>query len=198
MIKKERRFVMKIKSLSLVNIHIFIALLTLLCPSVFADELICEGPTFSDKDILEIVERERATRKVVPAKFKEEVEIKIHRKRCHYVYVEFPKKKTVGRNRVIVLSRYGYIVDAYSGRSNSTFLNCPDVSYSAEDLQNFVNKQRKQYKDLPDAPKEYAIKMSKMRCMFVYYETPIPEQSNNYQSFTLDYYGDVYEFYQSK
>jgi hypothetical protein len=189
---------MKFKMLCLIRSGVIVVLCGLFGSLAIAEELNCDGPELSDEDIITIVKRERATRKVIPPAFQEAVEIRVHKKRCHYVYVEYPKKKTVGRNRVIVVSRYGYIVDAYSGRSGNTFLDCPDVNYSVEDLQNFVNRQRKQYTDLPARPKEYTTKMIKMRCMFVYYETPTPEKSNVYQSFTLDYYGDIYDFYLSK
>ena len=189
---------MKFNVLPLVRNGVLLFICGLFAQSVSAEDLICKGPTFTDEDIIAIVNRERATRKLVPPAFKEAVEIQIHRKRCHYVYLEYPKQKTVGRNRVITLSRYGYIIDAFSGRSGNTFLDCPDVNYSVEDLQNLVNRQRKQFKDLPARPKEYAVKMIKMRCMFVYYETPTPEKPNVYQSFTLDYYGDIYDFYLSE
>ncbi|MFT4939231.1 MAG: hypothetical protein ACI88A_002267 [Paraglaciecola sp.] len=189
---------MKFRMLYLIRYGFFVVLFGLFGSSVFAEELNCDGPELSDEDIITIVKRERATRKVIPPAFQEAVEKTVHKQRCHYVYVEYPKKRTVGRNRVIVISRYGHIVDAYSGRSGNTFLDCPDVNYSVEDLQNFVNRQRKQYKDLPPRPKEYAIKMIKMRCMFVYYETPTPAKPNVYQTFTLDYYGDIYDFYLSK
>lgn len=167
-------------------------------PLSLASDLICEGPRLTNDDVIEIVKRERASRKVIPPAFNEKVEIKIMEKRCHYVYVEYPASKTVGRNRVLVISRYGNIVDALSGRSANTFLDCPDIDYSLDDLERLVNKQRRQYDDLPVRPKNASTKMSKMRCMYVYYEMSDPEKSGDYQTFTLDYYGDIYEFYRSK
>lgn len=162
-----------------------------------ASGMVCDGPEFTDENIIEIVKRERAVRKNLRAKF-ENPTVTVNRKRCHYVYIEYPHEKTVGKNHIFVINQFGAIVDVKSGRTSRALMKCPEVEYSLEDLTGLVKVQRSKYKDLPAEPDEYETKFIKMRCLYVYYETPLPKVNNKYQTLTLDYYGDVYETYESK
>ena len=82
--------------------------------------------------------------------------------------------------------------------ANAKSLKCPDKTLSIEQLAAIVAKERKVRTDLPPPPDQYKTKMIRMRCLYIYYEVPLPENSNVYQNFTIDPYGEIIEFYVNK
>lgn len=162
-----------------------------------AGDLKCDVPEFSEQNILEIVRRERFIQKELPPEI-ENATKEVRRKRCHYVYVEYPNDRAVGKNRVFVINQYGAIVDATSGRTDKTHMVCPSVDFNKEILAQRLIEQRLRYTDVPAAPTNYKTKLTNLRCMFIYYEIQIPEADGKYQTFTFDFYGDLYEFYKSE
>lgn len=161
---------------------------------LWAQEMVCDGPGFSNEDLKQHMMRERSVRKDLLPPF-DNYTVDFNHKRCHYVYIEYPTEGRAGRNRVFVISRFGDIVDAISGRSSETSMSCPDVDYSEAQLTALLNQQREKYSDLPAAPDGVIVRAHKMRCMFVYEERLPPDGRNIYQVFYMDFYGDVYEFH---
>jgi hypothetical protein len=96
-------------------------------------------------------------------------------------------------------------------RSTSRAIDCPKRVLTDDEVGEFVEAARQTDKegpqgpdaysvedrDLPPAPKKFKTKVRRMRCMYVYYEEVLSEEVPTYQTFTVDPYGDVYEFYQN-
>jgi len=78
-------------------------------------ETTCIAPELSDKQIEEIISKERQARTDLPNHFKE-YKITVHRQGCHYKYIEFGLPEKPGYNLIFTLNQYGVIVDVLRGR----------------------------------------------------------------------------------
>ncbi|HFE38462.1 MAG TPA: hypothetical protein ENK06_08620 [Gammaproteobacteria bacterium] len=76
---------------------------------------VCTAPVFNEKQIAEIIARERSVRDDLPEPY-QEYEVSMRRKGCHYVYIENLLPMRPGRNIIFTLNQYGVIVDVMRGR----------------------------------------------------------------------------------
>ncbi|TAK60987.1 hypothetical protein [Methylobacter sp.] len=77
-------------------------------------------------------------------------------------------------------------------------LKCPDKVYSESELINIVEEARKSRTDLPGKYLKYETSVIKLRCLYILYERPIPATEDVYQTFTIDPYGELMDFYVNK
>lgn len=99
-----------------VNVRLVMMALVLLgISSISIAGPVCTAPTFSDKQIEEIIQRERSVRTDLPDAF-DKYRSTLHRQGCHYVYIEYALPERPGKNLMFKLNQYGVIVDVVHGR----------------------------------------------------------------------------------
>ena len=74
----------------------------------------CKVRDFTERNIAEIIARERSLRVDLPPPFEEQT-VKQFRDGCYYIYQEWKKPNTPGMNNIFVLDQYGVIVDVTDG-----------------------------------------------------------------------------------
>lgn len=157
-------------------------------------ELICDGPKLTREQVKSIIKRERFVRADLPKALKEFTD-QFGRQRCHYTYMEIPKKAALHKENTFILDQYGVIVDAVTGRASPhASVECPKRKLTNKEVIDFVNAERARSNDLPAAPKKLKTRVTPKRCMYVYYEFAETGDKNKraYLSFTVDQYGGVY------
>jgi hypothetical protein len=151
----------------------------------------CVAPALSDRDIKDIVARERAAGRRLPTPFPE-YRSTIHKQGCHYVYLEHAIPEAPDRSNVFTLNQHGVIVDAQPGH-----MDCPSRLFTDVELAAIVSKERARRGDLPPVLPNFTTRVSRLRCLYLYYENPIPFHPAKYQVFIIDPLGELLETFVS-
>ena len=167
------------------------ALSALMLPAMCAAQPTCVAPTLSDQQVKDIVNGERKTRKDLPSAFAES-RTTVRRLGCHYLLTERGIPEGPERANFFTLNQYGVIVDAEPGS-----LQCPEKVFSESELADIVKKERDRRPDIP-RPLGGSTRVSRERCMYLYYEYAVPERRGDYLVFTIDPLGELFEFSRSK
>lgn len=78
---------------------------------------------------------------------------------------------------------------------SSQELKCPDKVFSDSELINIVENARKTRSDLPVKLQNYSTKITRLRCLYIITERTTQADTNLYQTFTIDPYGELMDFY---
>jgi hypothetical protein len=164
----------------------------------------CVAPDLSDRQVLEIVSKERAARKDLPAAFHKSIS-KVTRQGCYYSVMESKLSESPGEDDMvvldadnsIVLNQYGVIVDASAGngfvlRNTRKGNGCRERVLREAELTEIVRKEREIRKDLPPRLPNSRIRVDRSRCLYFYYEHEGPLTiGKKYQLFVIDPLGGV-------
>lgn len=151
----------------------------------------CVAPALSEQKVKELIDKERATRKDLPAPFPEYRWV-VRRQGCHYVYIEYGLPETPDYNNIFRLNQHGVLVDAPGNPK------CPDKVLTEAELAEAVKKERAKRKNLPAPFPNSKPRVSRLRCMYLYFEYAQPEVKGKYHAFTIDPFGEVVEFSRGK
>lgn len=77
-------------------------------------QMTCDAPVLSNEQVKAIIDKERSTRKDLPAAFPEYRWL-VRRDGCGYVYIEYGLPATPDYNHIIRLNQDGIIIDARTG-----------------------------------------------------------------------------------
>jgi len=152
----------------------------------------CIAPALSHQQVTDIIGNERAARTDLPAPFAE-FESKLRRQGCHYSYIEYGIPEAFHTEHIFILNQHGVIVDLRSG-AETVDLECPDEVLAESALAEIVNSERGKRDDLPAPYSEAYVRVSRSRCMYRYFEYALPKQRGRYQVFTIDPFGELYDF----
>jgi hypothetical protein len=158
----------------------------------------CVAPPISNQEVKNLIDRERNSRTDLPAPFPD-FRWTVHRDGCYYVYIEYGIPERLHYDRIFKLNQYGVIVDIPDSglSSNSNPLKCPAKVFTERQLAEIVRKQRATRKDLPAAPTRFRTQIDRLRCLYLYFEFPLPESKGGYTVFTIDPYGELMEAYRT-
>jgi len=145
----------------------------------------CEQPPLTDQQIIDLVARERATRKDLPPP-PSQAQTSIRRQGCYYVYIEQPVPAMPEGNVIFKINQRGMISDVQPGSPT-----CPEKVFTAAELQEIVNRARTKRPDLPPPFPASRTRVERLRCLYQYFEYSLPEKRGNYQVFTIDPFGEV-------
>jgi len=81
--------------------------------------------------------------------------------------------------------------------SHGESFKCPDKTFTENELSEIVKRERTVRKDLPQPFEKFKTKVIRLRCLYVFYEIPLPEGQEAYQTFTIDPYGEIMETYKN-
>ncbi|WGS86473.1 hypothetical protein [Methylomonas sp. UP202] len=73
-------------------------------------------------------------------------------------------------------------------------IDCPEKVFTEQELTVVVKQLRESRSDLPQAFKRPLVRVSRLRCLYLYFEYNDSDFSNNYNVFTFDPYGELVEF----
>ena len=152
----------------------------------------CVAPALSDQQVNDIIGKERAARTDLPTPFAE-FESKLSRQGCHYSYIEYGIPAAFHTEHIFILNQHGVIVDVQSGAETDD-LECPDKVLAKSALAEIVNSERGKRDDLPAPYPEAYVRVSRSRCMYRYFEHALPEERGKYQVFTIDPFGELFDF----
>ncbi len=152
----------------------------------------CVAPDLTDQQVKDIIEKERVARTDLPAAFAE-YESKLRRQGCHYSYIEYGKPEAFHYEHFFLLNQHGVIVDVQTG-VESIDLECPDKVLSESELAEIVNSERSKRDDLPPPYPKARVRVTRSRCMYRYFEHALPEERGKYQVFTIDPFGELFDF----
>jgi hypothetical protein len=170
-------------------------ILLVLCFFIFFNDvteavgLQCTAPELSKENIIEIIQRERATRKDLPTEIPNAIK-EVRHQRCHYIYNE--SSPTELKSHAFTINQYGVIVDASIPHTTYS-MNCPPIDLSKEFLAERLSKIRLQESDIPHEPQSYTSDLEKIGCYFMYsedYESP-----GKFQLFMFDFNGELIDFF---
>jgi hypothetical protein len=150
----------------------------------------CAAPALSDRQVKDIVARERTQSKELPAPFPA-YDWVVRRTGCYYFYVENKLPPAPDANYWFVLNPHGAIVDVHEGIGPSCCLKCPDKVLSESELAAIVSKARAERMDLPPPYPKAQIVVSRQGCLYRYTEFALPDLAS--QTFTLDPSGELME-----
>ena len=174
-----------------------VVLFTLLMfPAVSHSQSACDAPPLSDDGVKAAIDTARATRTDLPSPFAES-RWSVKRRGCYYVFLEVSLPEAPDSNHMITLDPHGAIVDVQAG-SRSSQLECPSKVFSETELAEIIRSEREKRSDLPAPFENFRLQVSRMRCLYLYFEHKVPEQRGDYQVFTIDPLGAVMEFSRSE
>ncbi|MBI4604568.1 MAG: hypothetical protein HY721_21610 [Planctomycetes bacterium] len=150
-----------------------------------------------DLAIKQIIDVERARRTDLPPAF-DKYAWSVRRDLNHYVYVETAVPERPHERILFRLNRRGIIVDAILRDNFNTDLNCPEKVFSESELAEIVRKARAARDDLPPLFADYRTRVARLRCLYLYFEYRLPERRGDFQTFTIDPYGELLEFSRSE
>ena len=122
----------------------------------------------------------------------------IRRERNHYVVVENAVPEQPHHRNLFKLNRRGVIVDVIARDRFNTPVNCPERVFTESELAEIVRKERATRDDVPPLFEKYRVRVSRLRCLYLYFEYRQPERRGDYQVFTIDPEGEVMEFSRSE
>jgi hypothetical protein len=96
-------------------------------------------------------------------------------------------------NYIFRLNQYGAIVDVQRGNEPDGGPNCPDKTLTEGDLAEIVRRERAARKDLPPPLPAFKATVSRLHCLYLYYEEAVPGAKGNYNVFTIDPFGGLME-----
>ena len=168
-----------------------------LFPTLGFAQATCVAPDLSDRQIKDIIEKERATRSDLPAPLPQS-KWSVRRQGCYYVYSEYAIPESFDTQRVIKLNQRGVIVDVQVGTSDTSTLKCPERVFTESELAAVVREARTKRRDLPRPFPNSRIRVDQIRCLYLYFEYAIPERRGDFQIFTIDPFGELMEFSRSQ
>lgn len=171
------------------------ALVLVRLPAVSDTQPACVAPSLSDKQIEDIVQKERARRTDLPKPFPKYRSL-VRRQGCHYTYIEYSLPAAPESNQIFKLNQHGTIVDVQKGGRGS--MKCPDGVLTDGQLAEIVARERARRGDLPPQFPKYKTRVQRLRCLYLYFEYALPERRGDYQTFTVDPFGELMEFSRSQ
>ena len=121
----------------------------------------------------------------------------VKRRGCYYVYLESSLPEAPDSNHMITLNPHGAIVDIQA-RGRLSELECSSKVFSEAELAEIIRSEREKRSDLPPPFENFRLQVSRLRCLYLYFEHKIPEQRGDYQVFTIDPLGELMEFSRSE
>ena len=150
----------------------------------------CVAPVLSDQQVKDIINKQRATRTDLPAPFPKYRWL-VRRQGCHYTYIEYRIPEAWESNHIFKLNQHGVIVDADTMR-------CPDKVFTESELAEIIKKEREKRHDLPPVFPNFRTRVDRLRCMYLYFEYALPERRGDHQTFIIDPFGELMEFFRSQ
>ena len=147
----------------------------------------CPDPALSDRQVQDILKKERATRTDLPPPFPQQ-RVSVRRLGCYYVYIEYGLPETPDQNHIFKLNGRGVIVDFQPGSPK-----CPEKVLTDSELAEIVKNERAKRSDLPPPFPMSRTHVERARCLYRYFEYAVPESRGNYQVFTIDAFGELME-----
>lgn len=77
-------------------------------------------------------------------------------------------------------------------------MKCPSRVFTDAEILDILEKQRTARSELPAKFDIYETTVMRHRCLYVVYERRYPTDSGVYQTFTVDPFGELMDFYVSK
>ena len=77
-------------------------------------------------------------------------------------------------------------------------MKCPDGVLTDGQLAEIVARERARRGDLPPQFPKYKTRVQRLRCLYLYFEYALPERRGDYQTFTVDPFGELMEFSRSQ
>jgi len=158
----------------------------------------CVAPDLSDRQVREIIGKERARRKDLPPAHPKPLWT-VRKDGCYYIAIEAKLSESPGDDNMVVvdadniftLNQYGVIVDVQVGNSVDTQMGkgCPGRVLSKAELTEIVRKEREVRKDLPPPFPKFRIGVSRLHCLYLYYEFEAPGTNGKYLVFEIDQFG---------
>ena len=147
-------------------------------------------PTFSEEDLINIVQKERSANPAFPEKV-ENSDLSFRRRRCHYTVRETPPG---GYSFHISINTFGRIVYYGFTHEFKKDQSCPQPEHSIEGIAEFLRLARLRYSDLPPKPEEMDTMMTKILCWYAYFEKSKTEGNVFFHTYTFDYDGELVSF----
>ncbi len=158
-------------------------------------QLSSEG--FTNEQVKGIVDRQRAERTDLPDPFPE-FGWSARKDGDYYVYIELALPAKPEHNQIFKINQDGIIVDVQSGIGLETHMKCPDPVFTESELAEIVAKERARRDDLPPPFSESRTRVSRLRCLYLYFEYRLPERRGDFQVYTIDPQGGLMEFFRSE
>jgi hypothetical protein len=165
-------------------------------PTTGCAEPTCTEAPLTDRQVTEIIAKQRASRSDLPPAFAESRTV-VKRQGCHYTYVEYGLPERPDYNRIFKLNQKGVIVDVQSG-VEEVKLQCPPEVLSEAELAAIVQRERAARKDLPAPYEQSRPRVARQNCLYLYFEYAVPEARGKFQTFTIDPYGELIEAFRSQ
>lgn len=145
----------------------------------------CTAAPLTEEQLKAIVAKEREARQDLP-RAPDEYTTAVRKQGCHYVYIEYPVPRTPDRQNIFTLNQEGVIVD-----TQPATMKCPGRELTESDLAAIVDRARSQREDLPAPFAQTRTRVDRMRCLYLYFEYPVPSKPRDFQVFTVDPLGEL-------
>lgn len=143
----------------------------------------CTAAPLTNAQVEAIIAKERSTRTDLPKPFAKST-WKVRRNGCYYTALELMEPATPDADHIFTLNQHGVIVDASA-------LACPSKVYDSVELATIVTKARAAQSNLPPPYKKQEVVVLRSRCLYSYFEYPVPGRRGVYQLFQIDPLGDL-------
>jgi hypothetical protein len=146
----------------------------------------------SDQQVKDVIDTERTTRTDLPAAFPK-YEWSVRRQGCYYIYFEYGLPKAIHKEQIFKLNQNGAIVDVEGVADKS--MKCPDEVITESALAEIIKRERAKGHGLPPAFPRFKTRVSRLRCLYLYFESALPETGEKYHTFIIDPFGELMEFF---
>ena len=153
----------------------------------------CNAPEFTADQIHEIIKNERANRDDLPRAYPK-YKYEVIKEGCYYQYWEEKQPDALHASRRFTLNKFGAIVEILRGPAVMFEFKCPEKVYSESELAEIIKRERELRQDLPQPFSNYKVQTARYGCLYLYFESELPEGSKNYLVFTIDPFGELMEF----
>jgi len=151
---------------------------------------LCGAPGLSDRQVIEIVHKERTRQPALPPAFPR-YRTAVRRTGCYYIYSEARIPQAPDLSNTFRLNRHGVIVDAQHGIGPSCCLKCPEKVLTETELAEIIRKARAERKGLPPPYPKARIYVERAHCWYYYMEFALPETGTEWQIFAIDPLGEL-------
>lgn len=155
----------------------------------------CDAAPLSDAEIEAAIAAARATRTDLPPPFPSQRTV-TREGGCHHLYIEYALPAAPDRNHIFQLNRQGVIVDVQAGRAATGF-QCPGDELTQDDLADVVARARANRDELPQPYPQRTVRVSRLRCLYLYFEYNVPERRGDHQVFIIDPLGELMSYQRS-
>lgn len=161
-------------------------------PAAAGAQPVCEAPPLADHEVVAIIPTERGSGKRLPRPF-DNYTTDIRRQGCHYLYLEYPVPLVFDRLNVFRINQHGVLVD-----SAPLHTECVGQVLTQSERSEIVRRARASSNDLRPKPLDFTVRVSRLRCLYLYFENRVSVGNRSFQALIIDPLGELLDSFETE